>query len=478
MVFPYYEGGKIVAEKYRWGGKQFAQKKGGKKTFFNSDCIDDEALRDGSGSLVIVEGEMDCLSLLEAGHPWAVSVPDGAPPGRDAEGNVIPVPEGTEDIDIANDGKFAYILNNWERLKDVKSIIIASDDDDAGRRLSAELVRRLGRIRCSHVRYPELAVVPDGDAKRPCKDMNEVLVHFGAQRVLEVIKTAKPYPVSGIYLLSEFPKEPELTFVSTGFKCLDEHVKLYHPSFVVVTGKAGSGKSTFTMQMAAQVCDMQAWRMAIASFEMRVRPYVTDGLGAAILRKPKYTWSPQDRQEMDAWIERQVVFIAPDPEDSVTHDIPWLISRMQAAVIRHGVRLIVLDPWNEIEHTPNRNESLTEYVGRAIRMLKQFAQQFDVCLIVVAHPTKSGAQKPGEEITLYDVSDSAHFANKPDIGIVVHRKQEGGRWLPMSTIKVDKVRYQPDAGVPGAVDMRFDERMRTFVEFEASKVIIPASRPF
>jgi twinkle protein len=45
--------------------------------------LDDPSLRDGRAALVITEGDIDCLSVIEAGHPFVVSVPDGASPARD-----------------------------------------------------------------------------------------------------------------------------------------------------------------------------------------------------------------------------------------------------------------------------------------------------------------------------------------------------------------------------------------------------------
>lgn len=460
-VFPFVEHGRTVAEKYRWGGKKFAQRPGGRKTFFNADALDAEALISGAASLVIVEGEMDALSVMDAGYPHVVSVPDGAPPGRDDAGNIISVPDNTDDIDPEHDEKFSYIVNNWDRLQKIKRIIIFTDNDDAGRRLAAELVRRLGRVRCAHVNYPVGAndIIP--------KDANEILLDFGPKTLMEVITNAQPYPVSGVYKLSNFPVEPDLRFVSTGFELLDAHLKLFHPSLVVVTGKASSGKSTFTMQMAAQVAESQKWNIGIASFEMRVRPYVTGGLTAAYINKPKSMWTKEDYARADAWIEERVVFIAPDAEDDDTHDIPWLISRMQTAVIRYGVRLMVVDPWNEIDHTPQKGESSTDYVGRALRLLKQFARTYDVCLVIVAHPTKSGASKKSDEISLYDISDSAHFANKADVGIVVARVGEDF-YSTTTGIHVRKIRYQPDAGELGEVKMTFDRDRRMFVPMDAS----------
>lgn len=450
IVFPFIDGGAVVGEKYRARGKKFWQRPGGKKTFFNADILDDPGLIRGDYALVITEGEIDALSGIDAGYPFVVSVPDGAPPARDKDGNLIKVPEDDADIDPANDEKYSYIFNNWDRLKKIKRIILAVDSDEPGIRLAEELARRLDRVRCLRVEYPA-----------DCKDLNEVKVRYGSPAVMRVIGTAKPYPVSGVYRLSEIPPEPELAPKSTGWGRLDHLLKVFYPAFMVVTGLASNGKSTWTMQLVSQLADKYGWGCAIASFEMRIDPFVTNALIAPRINRPLEQWHHMDVDDGKEWIEKRFVFIAPDPEKDEDADIDWLIKRAEAAVIRHGIRVLLIDPWNEIEHVRRRDETLTEYVGRALRQLKKFARDFGVLVIVVVHPTKAAQSKKPEEISLYDCSDSAHFANKADLGVVVARM--GTPEVDnITSVFVKKVRYQPDTGKPGHVDLTFDQLSRTF----------------
>ncbi|WP_158811082.1 toprim domain-containing protein, partial [Beijerinckia sp. L45] len=219
LAFPFIEGGAEVATKYRGkprtdGSKVFWQRKGGKKTFFNADVLSDPALSKGTDPLVIVEGEPDCLAVLTAGHPFVVSVPDGAPADRDSNGKrLAPVPESADGIDPDNDEKFAYIANNWDRLKNIKHIVLFTDGDGPGDRLRDELVRRLGRVRCSFVRYPDLG------GKKP--DANEVLIQHGPAAVMAMIADAAPFPLKGIFRLSDFPVQERPKTISTGWGRLD-----------------------------------------------------------------------------------------------------------------------------------------------------------------------------------------------------------------------------------------------------------------
>lgn len=441
LVFPFMRYGEICNEKYRGANKHFFQMRGGKKLFYNADCLDDPALQDGSMPLVIVEGEPDVLSTIEAGYPFCVSVPDGAPPPL-KPWQKIEVP------DLEFDDKYHFLLNDLEALKKIKRIIIAVDDDEPGRRLSEELVRRLGRARCLFVTYP------DG-----CKDFNDVLMKYGSAAIISMITNAKPFPISGVYHYDELPVEPELHPFSTGWRRLDKYIMPFVPSFTTITGLAGAGKSTFANQMVAQMSIEQRFTVAIASFEMMINPFVKDTLLAAY--RKYYPNSTEDAAM--SWLKRSFVFIAPTPdEENANFDIEWLIERAITAVVRDGIRVFLLDPWNEVEHALRRGESMTEYVGRAIRALKRFGKQYGVSIIVVAHPSKKGAEKEPDELSLYDVSDTAHFSNKSDFGIVLARLGGGGEFDLETLVKITKIKYQGTTGYVGSLQLRYDPVTKTF----------------
>jgi len=91
--------------------------------------------------------------------------------------------------------------------------------------------------------------------------------------------------------------------------------------------------------------------------------------------------------------------------------------------------------------------------------MKRFAKLFGVCVIVVAHPTKlAPEQVPG----LYSISDSAHWANKPDLGIVVHSGDEDNP--SARQIIIPKVRLKRIAGNTGTVPLSFNETTGLFIK--------------
>ncbi len=467
LVFPYIDGGEEVNAKYRvrdqGGGKRFWQRSGARKTFFNADILDDPALETNQAALLITEGEMDALAAIQAGYPFTASVPDGAPPARDEQGNLINVPDTADDVEPAQDEKYRYIFNNWERLKKIKRFVIAADADEPGQRLALELARRIGRSRCAILTYPPDATVPDADGVlRPCKDLNEVLEHFGPEGVLSCIHRAKPFPVRGLYRLTDFPERPPLQALSTGFADLDKNLRLYRGAFVVVSGLPGGGKTALWTQIAANMATHHGWRIAIASFEMPVRPVLENMLLGFLLRKPRNLWTKPECDGARRFIDEHFIFIALNPDDDDTEaDVQWVVDRAADAVVREGISMLLLDPWNEVEHRRRPGENVADYTNRAIRVLKRFAHVYDVCTVVVAHPTKSAGQavKAGEGLSLYDIADGATWANKAELGVMVHRASPHDR---VANVAIRKVKFH-ETGKIGDVYMTFDDELRQFV---------------
>jgi twinkle protein len=117
-----------------------------------------------------VEGELDKLSLEEAGFTSVISVPSGALPPRrapsaTAASSGAPAPAAPLEPDARLDTKLAFLRRAWPVLKDTERILLATDGDAPGAALAEELARRLGRGRCWLLRWPA-----------GCKDANDMLM--------------------------------------------------------------------------------------------------------------------------------------------------------------------------------------------------------------------------------------------------------------------------------------------------------------
>lgn len=172
--------------------------------------------------------------------------------------------------------------------------------------------------------------------------------------------------------------------------------------------------------------------------------------------------------EADAIIDERLVMIMQSVDEEDEMDIDHLLDLAAGAVIRDGIRLLFIDPWNEIEHKRRKDENESEYVGRAIRAVKRFARDYEVAAWIVAHPAKPDPTRKLSAPGLSSISGSANFANKADYGMVSHRPNKGTPNDNTVSIEVTKVRM----GLPGkegALVLAYDWRSSSYgpVEIEA-----------
>lgn len=419
---PFFEQGVRVATKYRTltGEKAFTQDAGGRQVFWNGDVLRDESL--AREPLIVTEGELDALAAIQAGFPRTVSVPCGAPSS---------IVEGKA-------AKYSFLDEAGPLLKDVQEIILAVDGDGPGANLLHDLSLRLGRQRCKWLQYPQ-----------GCKDLNDALRAYGDRGVQETIRRAQWCKVEGLYRLSELPPVDPPKAHDIGMVGLWEHYRVRRGDFCVITGLPGHGKSSFVNEICCRMAQKHEWNVVFASFEQNPQIDHRRALRSYYAGKLEITMSPDERAKADAWIDEKFAFIVPDEDDDVT--LTWFLEHAAAAVIRYGADIVVVDPWNEMDHTRPPDMTLTEYVGFAIKQFKKFARKYAIHLIVAAHPAKMQRGKDGKYPVpgLYDISDSAHWSNKADIGIVIHREDLIGS--TETQIRVVKSRYHNAIGKPGEI---------------------------
>ena len=410
-AFPYYKGGELVNIKYRSKDKQFRQEGGAERTLFNMDRVKCHWDVTGKKEVIFVEGEMDVLSVYEAGFPNVVSLPDGAP----------------KTAKFDEDDKRFQALQNCDWLLDAEKVIVAVDADEAGQALKLELIHRFGKDRCWTIEYPNMYDID-------CKDANECLVGHGAEVLREIIERAAPHPIDGLYTIRDYEKEVLNIYngnvqkaLSTGFKNLDNIYKVMPSTFAVVTGVPNHGKSNFIDQLAVNMAQQHNWKFAIFSPEHSTANHIRR-LSEKVVRKP-FDIGPNARMSQEELVDAMVFlddkFHFIECEDTVP-TIDWLLNKARAACMRHGVKGIIIDPYNEIDATREGNKREDEHIRDLISKCKQFCRTHEVAMWMVAHPAKMMRNQEGiiPPPSLYDVSGSAHWNNMADVGVVIHRDFE------------------------------------------------------
>jgi len=405
--FPYYREGALVSAKYRSiPDKDFTQDAGGAHDFFGLDKVEK------GKPLIIVEGEMDCLSVVEAGIENCISVPSGAPI-KVADGKVLP----------SEDKKFAYVWNAREVIDAAPYIILATDQDTPGQALAEELARRIGKDKCRLAKFTR-------------KDLNEVLLdddptRTPKERIQEIIDEATPYPISGLSTPSTFIDRLNDLYTkgtgkgeSTGYSSIDQVYTVAPGQLTVVTGYPSSGKSNFVDQLMVNLAKRSDWKFAICSFENQPEIHISRLMEIYTQKRffdGKFKMTQEEKDAAFKFVEDHFLFIDTNGEEPST--LESILERARAAVKRMGIRGMVIDPYNYIE-LDKSNSTETEAISNMLTKVQKFCKANDVHVWFVAHPSKinrSGVEQPRPDGM--SISGSMAWWAKADCGVTIHRKE-------------------------------------------------------
>lgn len=277
--------------------------------------------------------------------------------------------------------------------------------------------------------------------------------------IATAINTARPMWTDEVCTMADVPDQGPVETFKTGFGALDDHGwRLVTPAFMPVIGPYGSGKSVFLRQLLVNLWRMHGWRFLLTSFEEKIKPRYERDLRRNLINKPPHHWTDHDVAKADLEINQCARFLRRKRGSVLNQDL--LLNRIEFAVKVYGVRVVCIDPVNEIEHVVGRGESKTDYMGRFIMNLKALADDYNLLMIVCAHPPKDGVEKRLAKnglLTLNDGADTAHWGNKADIGVCLWRNLEGPTLLHL-----DKLKDHESMGKPTLAELHLDERLNQF----------------
>ena len=169
--------------------------------------------------------------------------------------------------------------------------------------------------------------------------------------------------------------------------------------------------------------------------------------------------SKAEAQAEIAWCHKHFTFI----DFASSRELPTvdaMLDRANAAVLRYGVDGLVIDPYNCLDLGRSQTQSETESVSLMLSKVSAFAKASNVHVWFVAHPAKMMNQGttpivPGG----YEISGSAHWYNKTDCGLTVHRKDQDG----YVELHVWKCRFKW-VGKQGMTRLKYDIPTGTYYE--------------
>jgi twinkle protein len=326
---------------------------------------------------------------------WAIlSVPNGASKGNQ---------------------QLEYLDNCSEWMAAIDEFVIATDGDAAGRSLKDELVRRLGVEKCRVVQYP------DG-----CKDLNEVLVKYGSQSVVDLILSSESIPVDGVHYLEDiFPtmlenfKQGIQLAPTTRFKEMDEYFRWKKGDITLCTGYGNHGKSFFMLQLMLTKSIWDGWKWAIFSPENYPPHDFYDDLVEMYVGKWLDKMTEQEYTAACNFLNEHIYYVYPENE----HDINSVHEKFRYLILKKGVDGVMVDPFNQLDHLQKAYQREDQYLSSILKDIKRFALLNNVSYVIVAHP-KTPLYREDRSLPVvdsYDLYGGSMWANKADQIISYYR---------------------------------------------------------
>lgn len=472
--FPYFhENGSVVNVKKRKLPKTFMQIPQAPKYLYNLP-----ALR-GQEVVVIVEGELDVIACYVAGWANVVSMQDGAPGFlRNKETGEI---SGVAEVGSKGDG---FLESSAEDIfSGIRRVVIATDSDISGNKMAEWLIEKYGVMRCWRVEFPE-----------GCKDANDVLRDHGPQRLSDVLASAKPVPMPGIRPLSAHREAVKSLYregysrgVTTGWGEFDSYWMPELGHTIIVSGWSSHGKTSWLNHLFVNLAHINEWNVALYSPEQgddgeMLRRFVQIANDAPLLPGAEHRMSEEALDLAIDWVGDRFFEIHHEGRNdqgfsSLT--VPEILARAEPMVTRNNLKVLILDPWNEIESSRPKGMTVEEYVSASLSTIKNWAKRNRVMVIVVVHPRKPESIKSAEEAAPhpYEAAGAAHWYNKADVYLTVHRVKYGEE-AGKTTIKVWKHRKEGITGNLGECEFKFDRRSERFYFHESIVPTLVGTNPY
>lgn len=391
LVFPFYDDGdNLTFIKYR-------------KTDFNPEkdknkewCIRDtkpilfgmSQCNMDNTTLIMTEGQIDSLSVAEAGYENAVSVPTGK-------------------------NGFSWVPYCWDWLQKFKVLIIFGDREGEKITLLEEMSTRFNGV----VKHVQLEDYKD------CKDANDILRKYGTSQIKQCIDNAVPLEVKEIKDILEVKKVKlsDLEKFNTGLHSLNKVLGgFYFGQVILLTGERGKGKSTLASQFGTMAVKA-GYNTFFYSGEL-MDWYFRNWLDVQIagdryINKIRNTYGTYDYSvdgnvypSIEKWYGGKIKIYDNNIVKEDEHDD--LLSTIQKAITRYSCRVIFIDNLMtamEDDISSDLNRQQTSFV----RKLSNMAKQLNVVVFLVAHPKKNQTGK--YNFSNDDVAGSSNITNLVDV---------------------------------------------------------------
>lgn len=425
------QNGSIVSQKVRDKDKNF-KTTGSHK----SDALFGKHLWNGGKKIVVTEGEIDMLTVMEL---------------QDCKYPVVSLGHG------ASAAKKTCAAN-YEYFDQFEQIILMFDMDDAGRKAVEEAAQVLpaGKVR--------VAVLP-------MKDANECHLNGHDKEIMEQVWNAGPWIPDGVVsalslkdrVKQHMESEETVGMLFAGCSGLnDKTLGARGGEVIMVTSGSGMGKSTFVRQQALAWGKQQGKKVGMAMLEESVEETVEDLMG--LNNKVRLRQSEDIKKAIisdgrfETWYDELFGDDTFHLYDSFAEaEADRLLAKLAYMRTGLGCDVIILDHISIVVSASEESDE-RKMIDRLMTKLKGFAKSTGVVMVVICHlknPEKGKAHEEGRPVSITDLRGSGALRQLSDTIIALERNQQGD--MPnLVLVRILKCRFTGDTGVAGFMEYNKD----------------------
>lgn len=421
------QNGNIVSQKVRDKDKNF-KTTGSHK----SDALFGKHLWNGGKKIVVTEGEIDMLTVMEL---------------QDCKYPVVSLGHG------ASAAKKTCAAN-YEYFDQFEQIILMFDMDEAGRKAVEEAAQVLpaGKVR--------VAVLP-------CKDANECHLNGHDREIMEQVWNAGPWIPDGVVsalslrerIREHLSSEESVGLLFSGCSGInDKTLGARGGEVIMVTSGSGMGKSTFVRQQALQWGTAMGKKVGLAMLEESVEETAEDLIG--LHNRVRLRQSDSLKREIiengkfDQWFDELFGNDAFHLYDSFAEaETDRLLAKLAYMRSGLGCDVIILDHISIVVSASGESDE-RKMIDNLMTKLKGFAKSTGVVLVVICHlknPDKGKAHEEGRPVSITDLRGSGALRQLSDTIIALERNQQGD--MPnLVLVRILKCRFTGDTGIAGYME--------------------------
>ena len=361
-----------------------------KTPLFNATNIDAESTHRLAKSIIVTEGEFDCVAMIQSGAKHCVSLPNGA-----------------------SSAALAF-RNHASYFQQFDEIFIAFDMDEPGEKAAKDVMALIPKKKYRRVQFP-----------KGSKDANAWILNESPtfEEFMDLLNRSTKYVSPEIVSWSDLPESifKKLDYgASSGWVNFDKLIGGFRPGEItVVTADTGSGKTTFCLNLMVNFAkkDLPVW---INSYEMKpeviFRKICSQFLGENM---KLHDFCESKKSSMKPIMSKYPIYINPSQSSA---ELCSIRKQLELCSSVYGIKFVMLDHLDYINAGAKKSSPM-ERIDECMIELHKMAAEFDVHILLVVHPKQTADAKT--QIDMSQLKGSASIKQYSDNILILQKMSRG-----------------------------------------------------